>query len=113
MGRVKLNKRKINYIIRAKINCYVYLKTIKDNPMSKVGTEIIGYEFHYSKLPLNEKVHFKYKVTRGYDIDGSYDVIIKDIRLASYTPIYKPYPPVLYNLLKNMEQKSRGSINIL
>lgn len=84
---------------------YVYLKVIKDNPMSKIGTEIIGHEFHYSKLSLNEKVDFMYKVARGYGIDGYHDGIIKDNILASYTHIHINHNPTLfYNLLKNAEK---------
>jgi cobyrinic acid a,c-diamide synthase len=85
---------------------YVHLKVIKNNPMSKIGTQIIGHEFHYSKLFLNERVSFAYKVTRGYGIDGSHDGIIKDNILASYTHIHVNHNPTLfYNLLKNVEQK--------
>ncbi len=81
---------------------YVYLDVIQDNPMSTSGTKIIGHEFHYSKLRLNEKVSFAYHVTRGYGIDGIHDGILKNNILASYTHIHVNHNPTLfYNLLKH------------
>lgn len=80
---------------------YIYLNVIKDNPMSSIGTNIIGHEFHYSKLILNENVNFIYHVTHGYGIDGVHDGILKNNILASYTHLHVNHNPTLfYNLLK-------------
>ncbi len=100
-GEVEMVKKPIGH-------GYVYLKVIKDNLMSKVGTEIIGHEFHYSKLSLNENVDFAYQVIRGYGINGTHDGIIKDNMLASYTHIHVNHNPALfYNLLEHFRRNNK------
>lgn len=81
---------------------YVRLKAIEDNLLTGAGVEVVGHEFHHSKLSLRENVKFAFKVLRGYGVDGSHDGILKENLLASYTHIHVLHNPSLFfNLLKN------------
>ena len=67
---------------------YVHLKTVKDTIFAKKGDELIGHEFHHSRLKLKGEESFAYEVMRGYGVDGKHDGIIKERFLASYTHIH-------------------------
>ncbi|MEM1584191.1 MAG: cobyrinate a,c-diamide synthase [Nitrososphaerota archaeon] len=67
---------------------YVYLSTIKDNPLTSLNQSLVGHEFHHSRLVLKEDVDFAFKVERGYGVDGIHDGVMKENLLAMYTHIH-------------------------
>lgn len=78
---------------------YVYLSTIKDNPLSIRNQSLIGHEFHHSRLFLKEKVDFAFKVERGYGVDGRSDGIFKENLLAMYTHLHFLHNPQVFRRL--------------
>ncbi len=78
---------------------YVYLSTIKDNPLSIRNQSLIGHEFHHSRLFLREKVDFAFRVERGFGVDGRNDGIIKENLLAMYTHLHFLHNPQLFSRL--------------
>jgi cobyrinic acid a,c-diamide synthase len=67
---------------------YVHLKTVKDTIFAKKGDELIGHEFHHSRLKLRGEESFAYEVMRGHGVDGKHDGIAKERFLASYTHVH-------------------------
>jgi len=67
---------------------YVRLRAVKDTIFAKRGDELIGHEFHHSRLRIRGEEAFAYEVMRGHGIDGKHDGIVKDRLLASYTHIH-------------------------
>jgi len=98
-GYIKMTRKPVGH-------GYVYLKALKDNPLIKRNGIIIGHEFHYSNLFLNEKVEYAFKILRGYGVNGKYDGILKKNILALYTHIHVNHnTSIIYNLLKNSYSK--------
>lgn len=67
---------------------YTYLEALRDNPLVDLGSEIVGHEFHYSKINLCEEVDYVFRVKRGYGVDGVHDGILKENILAMYTHLH-------------------------
>lgn len=63
---------------------YVIAETQKDNPITKKGEIFRGHEFHYSKVLLNGKPEFAFKILRGRGIKGELDGLISKNTIASY-----------------------------
>ncbi|OCL26139.1 cobyrinic acid a,c-diamide synthase [Orenia metallireducens] len=68
---------------------YVKAVATKDNLLLKSGEEIIGHEFHYSKLiNLLEDNNYAYQLFGGKGADGRYEGIVADNLLASYLHLH-------------------------
>ncbi len=67
---------------------YTHLRAIRRNLLCEAGKEIVGHEFHHSKLLLEEDVEFAFKMLRGYGVDGSHDGIMKENLLCNYTHLH-------------------------
>jgi len=80
---------------------YVVNETLKDNPLSRVGEEIVGHEFHHSNVVLTDTVDYAFKTKRGQGIDGEHDGILKERVLASYMHVHPlGFNDMITNLLK-------------
>jgi len=78
---------------------YVYLSTIRDNPLTNLNQRLIGHEFHHSRLTLREKVDFAFRVERGYGVDGLHDGVMKENLLAMYTHLHFLHNPEVFRKL--------------
>lgn len=67
---------------------YTYLEALRGNPLADPGSEVVGHEFHYSKINLREEVDYAFKVKKGYGVNGVHDGIIKENILAMYTHLH-------------------------
>ncbi|MDI6723822.1 MAG: Ni-sirohydrochlorin a,c-diamide synthase [Methanobacterium sp.] len=63
---------------------YVIAETQKDNPITKEGEIFRGHEFHYSKVLINGKPEFAFKILRGRGIKGELDGLMSKNTVASY-----------------------------
>jgi len=63
---------------------YVIAETQKDNPITKEGEIFRGHEFHYSKVSINGKPEFAFKILRGRGIKGELDGLMSKNTIASY-----------------------------
>lgn len=63
---------------------YVIAETQKDNPITKEGEIFRGHEFHYSKVMINGKPEFAFKILRGRGIKGELDGLMSKNTVASY-----------------------------
>lgn len=91
-GYVEMHRRPVGH-------GYVYLSTIKDNPLTSPNQYLIGHEFHHSRLVLKEKVDFAFKVERGYGVDGIQDGVMKNNLLAMYAHIHFLHNPEAFKKL--------------
>ena len=66
---------------------YVDIMITKKHPWMKTDQLVKAHEFHYSKIKINEKYNYAYKVKRGYGINNKSDGIMYKNLLASYTHI--------------------------
>ncbi len=84
---------------------YTHLRAIRENPLCKVGKEIVGHEFHHSKLVLEEDVEFAFEMLRGYGVDGLHDGIMKENLLCNYTHLHTLHDFSLFeNLLRSTQR---------
>ncbi len=63
---------------------YVIAETQIDNPITKEGEIFRGHEFHYSKVLINGKPEFAFKILRGKGIKGKSDGLMIKNTVASY-----------------------------
>lgn len=91
-GYVEMHKKPVGH-------GYVYLSTIRDNPLTSLGQGLIGHEFHHSRLVLKEKADFAFRVERGYGVDGTHDGIMKENLLAMYTHLHFLHNPEVFQKL--------------
>ena len=86
---------------------YVRLKTTQPNPIATYGTEILGHEFHHSRIDFGSKPTFAFQVLRGHGIDGEHDGILKERLLATYTHLHVLHNPNLFhNLIASLPKTS-------
>ena len=86
---------------------YVRLQTVLQNPLAMPGTEVVGHEFHHSRLDLSHKPTFAFRVLRGHGIDGFNDGILKERLLAMYTHLHVLHNPAFFdNLLASASHRS-------
>jgi cobyrinic acid a,c-diamide synthase len=67
---------------------YTALKVAKANPFFKRGAELMGHEFHYSKvtdIDIKRPVALVFKMLRGEGISGGRDGLVYKNVLATYT----------------------------
>jgi len=88
---------------------YSIYKVINDNIISHKGDQILGHEFHYSKVTeIKGKLNFAFKVERGKGILDSYDGIILKNTLANYIHIHVlSYPNFARNFILSAKKSSR------
>jgi len=91
-GYIEMSKRPVGH-------GYVYLSTIRDNPLTNLNQRLIGHEFHHSRLTLREKVDFAFRVERGYGVDGLHDGVMKENLLAMYTHLHFLHNPEVFRKL--------------
>jgi cobyrinic acid a,c-diamide synthase len=63
---------------------YVISEARKDNIITKKGDVFRGHEFHYSKVLVNGKPEYAFKVLRGKGIEGALDGLMSKNTVASY-----------------------------
>jgi cobyrinic acid a,c-diamide synthase len=86
---------------------YVRLETALPNPLATPGTEVVGHEFHHSRLDLERRPTFAFRVLRGHGIDGVHDGILKERLLAMYTHLHVLHNPSLFdNLLASASHRN-------
>lgn len=98
-GQIEMSRRPVGH-------GYVYLSTIRDNPLTDLNQRLIGHEFHYSRLNLKEKVDFAFRVERGYGVDGLHDGVMKEDLLAMYTHLHFLHNPEIFRKLTMWPHKS-------
>jgi cobyrinic acid a,c-diamide synthase len=70
---------------------YTALKVTKANPFFKRGAELMGHEFHYSKvtdIDIKRPVALVFKMLRGEGISGGRDGLVYKNVLATYTHLH-------------------------
>jgi cobyrinic acid a,c-diamide synthase len=69
---------------------YTVLQVEGENPFYPLGTEIMGHEFHYSRiLSWNESEgHLAFRVKRGIGMDGKRDGLCRKNVLATFTHVH-------------------------
>jgi len=68
---------------------YVELTIDRANPFFRVGTEIVGHEFHYSQVSTPDgAIECAARVTRGKGIGGGRDAVVYRSVWASYTHLH-------------------------
>jgi cobyrinic acid a,c-diamide synthase len=68
---------------------FVRLEATDANPFFQSGSEILGHEFHHSRLiNIGEDVQFAYRVLRGNGITGQHDGLIYKNVLAGYAHLH-------------------------
>ncbi|MCS7130403.1 MAG: hydrogenobyrinic acid a,c-diamide synthase (glutamine-hydrolyzing) [Archaeoglobaceae archaeon] len=85
---------------------YTKAKVVEENVISGKGEKLLGHEFHYSYLDLENDMKYAYELERGYGIDGIHDGIIIHNCLASYMHMLFPKESVGRFLEKCKEYRS-------
>jgi cobyrinic acid a,c-diamide synthase len=84
---------------------YVRHRALVDSPIAREGVEIVGHEFHYSKVELFDDVRYVYKVERGKGVDGRHDGILLKNTLANYMHLHVlSYPEMVRNFLNTAKE---------
>jgi cobyrinic acid a,c-diamide synthase len=91
-GIVRMEKKPVGH-------GYVNLQAAVPNPLTHAKIEVTGHEFHHSRLILDEKPTFAFRVLRGYGIDGNNEGILKKGLLATYTHLHVLHNPSLFDSL--------------
>jgi len=86
---------------------YVRLQTTLSNPLTIPGTELVGHEFHHSRLELEREPTFAFRVLRGHGIDGVHDGILRERLIAMYTHLHVHHNASLFdNLLASASHRN-------
>jgi len=91
-GVVRMEKKPVGH-------GYVTLETAASNPLTQGKIQVIGHEFHHSRLILEESPTFAFNVRRGYGLDGRNEGIMKTRLLAMYTHLHVLHNPNLFDAL--------------
>jgi cobyrinic acid a,c-diamide synthase len=84
---------------------YVKNKAFRDSPIAKKGAQIIGHEFHYSKIEFLSNIRYVYKVERGKGVDGLHDGLLLKNTLANYMHVHVlSYPEMVKNFLSTAKE---------
>jgi cobyrinic acid a,c-diamide synthase len=69
---------------------YTVLQVEEENPFYPVGTEIMGHEFHYSRIlsRKEDEGHLAFRVKRGIGMDGTRDGLCRKNVLATFTHVH-------------------------
>ncbi len=69
---------------------YTVLQVEEENPFYPVGTEIMGHEFHYSRIlsRKEDEGHLAFLVKRGIGMDGTRDGLCRKNVLATFTHVH-------------------------
>ena len=67
---------------------YVISEAKTDNIITKKGDIFRGHEFHYSKVMVNGKPDYAFKILRGRGIEGSMDGLMSKNTVASYVHMH-------------------------
>jgi cobyrinic acid a,c-diamide synthase len=69
---------------------YTVLHVEEENPFYPVGTEIMGHEFHYSRIlsRKDDEGHLAFRVKRGIGMDGKRDGLCRKNVLATFTHVH-------------------------
>ena len=69
---------------------YTVLQVEEENPFYPVGTEIMGHEFHYSRIlsRKEDEGHLAFRVKRGIGMDGKRDGLCRKNVLATFTHVH-------------------------
>jgi len=78
---------------------YVRLESTLPNPLASSGTQLVGHEFHHSRIELGFKPTFAFQVLRGHGIDGEHDGLLGERLLAMYTHLHVLHNPHLFDNL--------------
>ena len=63
---------------------YVNADVTGENPVAKIGQNIRGHEFHYSRCVCDRDASFAYRLSRGKGIVGGRDGLVEHNTLAGY-----------------------------
>jgi cobyrinic acid a,c-diamide synthase len=99
-GDVRMEKKPVGH-------GYVKLESATYNPLAPLKVEVIGHEFHHSRLALRENPTFAFRVIRGYGIDGANEGILKKGLLAMYSHLHVLHNPRLFQNLLATATNSR------
>jgi cobyrinic acid a,c-diamide synthase len=87
---------------------YVRLQATMPNPLTTLGTELVGHEFHHSRLEFGHRPAFAFQVLRGHGIDGVHDGILRERLIAMYTHLHVHHNPSLFgNLLASASHRNK------
>jgi cobyrinic acid a,c-diamide synthase len=69
---------------------YTVLHVEEENPFYPLGTEIMGHEFHYSRMlsRKEDEGHLAFRVKRGIGMDGKRDGFCRKNVLATFTHVH-------------------------
>ena len=69
---------------------YTVLYVEEENPFYPVGTEIMGHEFHYSRIlsRKEDEGYLAFRVKRGIGMDGKRDGLCRNNVLATFTHVH-------------------------
>jgi len=88
---------------------YVRLLAERDNLLSEKGETVLGHEFHYTRIVLEEEPTFAFSVLRGRGIDGRHDGLMKGGVLASYAHVHAAsFPVFLRGLYRELKRRRSG-----
>ncbi len=74
---------------------YIHVRTVRENPFFRVGSTLIGHEFHYSFISNSDtdSGSYAFEVLRGHGINGKNDGIFRKNALGTYVHIHATGEP--------------------